>query len=136
MSEAVRDTVARIIEASPARFGVFYGSHAEATSRPFSDVDVAVYMDDFDDLLNLSVALEDALGNRPLDLVNLKDKPALFYYKVLASGEVLAIRDQDFFQKEKYRVMREYLDFQWTHERIMDDMFDRIEKGAYGRGQG
>lgn len=136
MSEAVQDTVARIIEASPARFGVLYGSHAEGTPRPFSDVDVAVYMDDFDDLLNLSVALEDALGDRPLDLVNLKDKPALFYYKVLASGEVLAIRDQDFFQKEKYRVMREYLDFQWTHERIMDDMFDRIEKGTYGRGQG
>ena len=136
MSETIRNTVARIVEASPARFGVLYGSHAEGTPRPFSDVDVAVYMDDFDDLLDLSVALEEALGDVPLDLVNLKDKPALFYYEVLASGEVLAIRDQDFFQKEKYRVMREYLDFKWTHERIMDDMFDRIEKGTYGRRQG
>jgi uncharacterized protein len=136
MSETIRNTVARVVEASPARFGVLYGSHAEGTPRPFSDVDVAVYMDDFDDLLDLSVALEEALGDVPLDLVNLKDKPALFYYEVLASGEVLAIRDQDFFQKEKYRVMREYLDFKWTHERIMDDMFDRIEKGTYGRRQG
>ena len=130
------DVIARLKEAlaaHPLRFAVLYGSYAAGRATPVSDLDLGVYIDGDGDFLSLAAALEEALPTYRVDLVNLRDKPALLYYEVLATGTLLEARDEAFFYREKLRVMREYLDFQPTHARILNDMYGRIERGTYGR---
>ena len=115
------------------RFAVLYGSHAEGRATPVSDLDVAVYVDDAGDVLAVTAVLDEAFPEVHVDLVDLSVQPSLVYYEILASGRLLFARDDAFFKKEKLRVMREYLDFRPTYERMLDAMDRRIEAGDYGQ---
>ncbi|QXD16446.1 nucleotidyltransferase domain-containing protein [Rhodocaloribacter litoris] len=114
----VLERLRSVLERHPVRFGLLYGSYAAGRPTPVSDIDVAVYADRPEELLDVVVALEEAFSGHRVDVMNLKDKPALVYYEVLASGVPVLVRDPSFLEAETYRVMREYLDFQPIHERI------------------
>jgi len=43
------------------------------------------------------------------------------------------IQDDAFFWQEKFRVMRQYLDFKPMHDRLLNDMLQRIDEGTYGK---
>jgi predicted nucleotidyltransferase len=127
-------TVTRVLrEQSGVRFAVLYGSRAEGRATPVSDLDVAAYVDDAGDFLAAAAALDETFPEMRVDLVDLSAQPSLVYYEILASGRVLFAHDEDFFQKEKLRVMREYLDFRLTYERVLDAMDQRLETGTYGK---
>ncbi|GIV59414.1 MAG: hypothetical protein KatS3mg043_0503 [Rhodothermaceae bacterium] len=129
----VLERLRSVLERHPVRFGLLYGSYAAGRPTPVSDIDVAVYADRPEELLDVVVALEEAFSGHRVDVMNLKDKPALVYYEVLASGVSVLVRDPSFLEAETYRVMREYPDFQPIHERILADMARRIETGTYGK---
>ena len=120
----------------PIRFAVLYGSYATDRPTPVSDIDLAVYVDEIDDFLDVVNAAEEAFPEHRIDVVNLKGKPALIYYEALASGITFLMRDEAFFKQEKFRVMREYLDFKPMHDRLLRDMLQRIEEGTYGNPAG
>ncbi len=129
MSFNKNDIIARFTERLspfPVRFAVLYGSYAADRPTPVSDIDLAVYVDE----------IEEAFPKHRVDVVNLKGKSALIYYEVLASGLSFLIRDDAFFQQEKFRVMREYLDFKPMHDRLLNDMLQRIDEGTYGKPAG
>jgi predicted nucleotidyltransferase len=109
------------------------GSVAEERATPISDVDLAVYVEDRDDFLGLVVELDEAVPDRRVDVMNLMRQPALIYYRVLATGDLIHVTDEKFYHDEKFRVMREYLDFKPMHDRILRDMERRLDDGAYGR---
>lgn len=117
----------------PLRFAMLYGSYSRGRATPVSDVDLAVYVDTFDDFLRIAAEIDAAFPERRVDIVQLKEQPALIYYEILATGTKIDIRDEDFFYAEKLRVMREYLDFRFTYERLMEDMLQRIDRGGYGK---
>jgi predicted nucleotidyltransferase len=121
-----------LLQEVPVRFGVLYGSYAAGRPTPVSDLDVAVYADTHDAFREAVRALTEAFPEVRVDVVNLADQPALLYYEVLASGIPVAVRDDAFFAREKLRVMREYLDFQPMHRRLLDDMGQRLRDGTYG----
>ena len=120
----------------PVRFAVLYGSFAAGRPTPVSDIDLAVYVDQIDDFLDVVNAVEEAFPDHRIDIVNLKGKPALIYYEALASGITFLIQDEAFFKREKFRVMRDYLDFKPTHDRLLRDMLQRIDEGTYGNPAG
>ncbi len=124
------------LAALPVRFAVLYGSYAADRPTPVSDIDLAVYVDEIEDFLEVVVAIEEAFPEHRIDVVNLKGKTALIYYEVLASGLSFLIRDDAFFRQEKFRVMREYLDFKPMHDRLLTDMLQRIDEGMYGKPAG
>ena len=127
-------TVTRVLREQPGvRFAVLYGSRAEGRATPVSDLDVAAYVDDAGDFLAAAAALDETFPEMRVDLVDLSAQPSLVYYEILASGRVLFAHDEDFFQKEKLRVMREYLDFRPTYERVLNAMDQRLETGTYGK---
>jgi predicted nucleotidyltransferase len=127
-------TITRVLREQPGvRFAVLYGSRAEERATPVSDLDVAAYVDDAGDFLAAAAALDETFPEMRVDLVDLSAQPSLVYYEILASGRVLFAHDEDFFQKEKLRVMREYLDFRPTYERVLDAMDQRLETGTYGK---
>ncbi len=120
----------------PVRFAVLYGSYAAGRPTPVSDIDLAVYVEEIDDFLDVVNAADEAFPDHRIDVVNLKGKPALIYYEALASGIMFLMRDEAFFKQEKFRVMREYLDFKPTHDRLLKDMLQRIKEGRYGKPAG
>lgn len=120
----------------PVRFAVLYGSYAAGRPTPVSDIDLAVYVDQIDDFLDVINAVDEVFPRHRIDVINLKDKPALIYYEVLSSGLVFLVRDEAFFKQEKFRVMREYLDFKPMHDRLLRDMLQRIDEGTYGEPAG
>ena len=98
-----------------------------------SDVDVAVYVEERDRFLRLVVALDEALPERRVDVMNLAHQPAWVVYRVLASGEIIHVADEALYHEVKFRAMREYLDFKPVHDRILRDMERRLDDGRYGR---
>ena len=133
-SSDLATALARVLRAQRGvRFAVLYGSHAEGRATPVSDLDVAAYVDDAGDFLAAAAVLDETFPEMRVDLVDLSAQPSLVYYEILASGRVLFAHDEDFFQKEKLRVMREYLDFRPTYERVLDAMDQRLETGTYGK---
>lgn len=114
-------------------FAVLYGSHAAGRATPVSDIDVAAYVEEAGDVLAVAAALDEVFPGTRVDFVNLRGQPSLLYYEVLASGRLLFARDEAFFQEEKLRVMREYLDFRPTYERVLDAMDRRLANGTYGK---
>ena len=126
-------TLTRVCQAHPAvRFAVLYGSHAAGRATPVSDIDVAAYIDEASDVLTVAATLNETFPETRVDLVDLREQPSLVYYEILAEGRLLFARDEAFFKSEKLRVMREYLDFRPTYERVLDAMDRRLEAGTYG----
>ena len=131
--QAINDALRPVLKRHSVPFAVLHGSVAAGQATPISDVDVAVYVDDQDCFLTVVAELDEAVPDRRVDVMNLARQPALIYYRVLATGDVIHLADEELYQDEKFRVMREYLDFKPTHDRILQDMERRLDDGAYGR---
>jgi predicted nucleotidyltransferase len=127
------DALKPVLQRHPVPFAVLHGSVAADQATPVSDVDVAVCVEDRSDFLTLVVELDEALPDHRVDVMNLARQPALIYYRILATGEVIHLADEELYHDEKFRVMREYLDFKPMHDRILRDMERRLDDGAYGR---
>lgn len=130
--QAVIERLRPVLEVHPVRFALLHGSFADDRATPISDVDVALYVEDRDAFLRLVVALDEAIPERQVDVMNLTQQSALVYYRVLSTGTLIYMADEELYYEEKYRVMREYLDFKPVHDRILRDMDRRIEDGRYG----
>lgn len=135
-TDTIQDAVREALEGLQVSFAVLYGSFAVERATPISDIDVALYTDDRSTFLDAVVRLDEAFPDHRVDVVHLKDQPSLIYYQILATGRLLFCRDHALFHREKYRVMREYLDFKPVHDRILQDMRQRIDDGTYGRSTG
>lgn len=133
VKQATIDAVKPLLQRYSVPFAVLHGSVAADQATPISDVDIAVYAEDQDEFLTLVAELDEALSERRVDVMNLARQPALIYYRVLATGELIHLSDEELYQDEKCRVMREYLDFKPMHDRILRDMERRLDDGAYGR---
>ena len=131
--QAINDALRAVLQRNSVPFAVLHGSVAAGQATPISDVDVAVYVDDRDHFLTVVAELNEVLPDRRVDVMNLARQPALIYYRVLATGDVIYLSDEELYQDEKVRVMREYLDFKPMHDRILQDMERRLDDGAYGR---
>ncbi len=130
--EDIVDRLCPVLEVHPVRFALLHGSVAEDRATPVSDVDVALYVEDRDVFFRLVVELDEAIPDQRVDAMNLVQQPATIYYRVLSTGTIIHMSDEDLYYREKYRVMREYLDFKPIHDRILRDMDRRLEDGRYG----
>jgi predicted nucleotidyltransferase len=127
------DRLRKILDQPSIPFSVLHGSMAAGRETPVSDVDVAVYVEEQDRFLDLVVRLDEALPERRVDVTNLARQPSWIVYRVLATGETIHVADEALYHDVKFRAMREYLDFKPVHDRILQDMERRLERGRYGR---
>lgn len=77
-----------------------FGSRATGRARPYSDIDVAVYVDEgravhggFGYAAELTTALMSGLGTNAVDVVILNRAPPLLYHRVLRDGRRVLARD-------------------------------------------
>lgn len=102
------------LEAEPSvRFAYVFGSRANDTAGPLSDLDVAVYLspdlDYFTHRLRLLEKLNRLLGTDAIDLVILNEAPLLLSHRIVRDGYI--IKDhREVRVRFEARTLNEYLD--------------------------
>jgi predicted nucleotidyltransferase len=114
---------ARVLEAEHAVvFAYLFGGLACGAPKPFSDVDIAVYVRDeaaaVDVKLALFDSLTDALGTAELDLVILNSAPLSLTGRIIQGRKVLVDKEPFFRHRFESAKLREFFDF-----RILEDAY-------------
>lgn len=97
MNTQLANTIRTVFERFPSiKLGYLFGSQATGTTGPFSDVDVAVYLDEptsqdrFETKLRLMNELSTSLHRDDIDVVVLNDLDTPeFAYFIIADGTIL-----------------------------------------------
>lgn len=103
-------------------FAYLFGGLARGDATPLSDVDIAVYLRNTQNLadckLSLFDKLTDALGTSELDLVILNIAPVSLAGRILQNKRVLV--DKEPFNRHKYEsvTLREFFDFKIKEKSI------------------
>lgn len=116
-----------------------FGSAAQGTLTPLSDIDIAVLLPDnvspdeyFDRRLQMTLDLMRLLNTDKIDLVILNQAPPLLKYQVVTQGKPLYSCDQGVRQRFEARAITEYLDFKPVLELQFEYLQRRIKEGQFG----
>lgn len=118
------------------RFAILFGSVADGTARPNSDLDLAVSVDPRGSLLDdarLLSALIDLAGREDLDLVVLEDAPLWMQYRIVAGRPVYS-RDDIARVRFRASVEQRFLDFRYYHDAYLGAVRDRARSGELSGG--
>ena len=117
--EQLRGAAERLLPETPVVFAYLFGSHAAGRPHRFSDVDVAVRLDesvtrhDYLDLsLKLAGLLSDGAGVGNVEVLVLNDAPLPLVGRAIQQRRVLYSRDEParvYFESLK---LRQFLDFE------------------------
>lgn len=121
-----------LASANGMRLAVLFGSRARGTARPGSDLDIAVLLDDEEDLATLGVALERAVGRR-VDLVSLRSAPPLLRFEIARDGRLLFEREPHDWAEFRAHAMIDWWDWAPTARIVRSATRARLEHEA-GRG--
>jgi len=115
-----------------------FGSRAQGTAGPRSDVDLAVVvradMDERQRFSKRMALLDDAtraLGTDAVDVVVMDDAPSVLAHRVLRAGRLLAERDPQRRARVVENVMRRYLDERWLHTVLDEGLQRRVREGRF-----
>ena len=131
------ETIGKRLEAFPeVLFALLFGSRAERTARPDSDLDLALFLppamaarERLDRRLRIAAALED-LG--PADVVVLNDAPPLLAHRALRGVTVL-MRDRKAYVRFFVRTLAEAEDERYWREIHRRARLERLKEGRFGR---
>lgn len=121
-------------------FALLFGSFARGKPKPWSDVDIAIFVARPLDLLEigqLTAALECSLG-RAVDVLvlntALEHHPALAY-NVVAEGSLLFCRRRETFVNCKTQIILRYLDTAFLRSMVARAFEARLNAGRFGAGE-
>lgn len=96
-------------------FAYIFGSYAKGKAKEGSDLDIAVWVKEPVDKLELITALGEAV-HKEVDVVILNTAPPLLRHQVMRYGRVLFCKDRKELVRFKVWTMKEYEDFRWLQE--------------------
>jgi predicted nucleotidyltransferase len=114
---------------------VLFGSRAQGTHRPDSDLDVAVLPDTTDSRArrylqaDLAVALADLAPDGRADVILLDEAPDFLRQRIMETGRVLINRDNEAWKELRVRTMREYGDSEYYRRIYREAQKRRLERG-------
>ncbi len=108
--------IKKILSSSPEIiFSYIFGSIAKGTQNPLSDIDIAIYVDNVQDLAEFKMQtlnkLMDALETDKIDLVILNTASLFLKAQVLQQKILLTDKNPFFRHKFESLTLREYFDF-------------------------
>jgi len=109
-------------------FAYLFGGLARGRVKPLSDVDVAVYLNNIENLsqykLDLFDRLTDALGTCEVDLVILNKASISLVGRILANKQVLV--DKEPFRRHAYEsiALREFFDFRVKEDNLFSSRYN------------
>jgi uncharacterized protein len=114
---------------------VVFGSRAQGTQRPDSDLDVAVLPASPDSRArrhlqaDVAVALADLAPEGRVDVILLDEADAVLRQRIMETGRVLINRDNESWKELRIRTMREYADGEGARQLYRQAQRRRLEKG-------
>jgi len=96
-----------------------FGSQARGEATPLSDIDIAVILKDIDPKAEGEVG---SLYSKKIDLVLFHRLPLYIQFEVLKEGKELLVKDEEYLEEVKLRVLRDYLEQEWLYRRLKEDM--------------
>lgn len=136
MAEAMvtRDQIDRIVDVLDRRFGLdalwLYGSEAQGTAKPDSDVDLAALFRQRAEPLDVFDArtdLEEIL-HREVDLVDLDQTSPILGMQVLQHGQLLVDRDPGRRHAAYGRILSLYEDVKIIRREVERELFRRMRQ--------
>lgn len=116
-----------------------FGSHAEGRAHTRSDIDIAILLQQRDDIdyfdrrLTLMSALED-FADAETDVVVLNSAPPLLQHQILKHGRLFYERDRAARVEFSVRAMQRYADLKPMYDMFNNDVLRKIkEVGLSGR---
>lgn len=104
-------------------FAYLFGGLARGERRPLSDIDIAVYLRETEDLvetkLELIGLLSEALGSDEIDLVILNQAPISLAGRILSSRKILTDKEPHLRHLFESRILREFFDFSRKEKAIL-----------------
>lgn len=111
-----------------------FGSQANNTARPDSDVDIAILVSNEDqDLFDLELRLNGDVGKHitydPLEVFVANRLPAAFKFHVISQGKVLVSNNENFRVNWEVKVIGDYWDFKPFLDDYYRAFFKRMKEG-------
>jgi len=94
---------------------ILFGSYAKGKTKPISDIDIAVMLKDPNKSLEAEMS---CFSSNIFDVVPFSRLPLYIQFEVIKYGKILFLRDDEYFQKLKSEILREYLDMSYLYERM------------------
>jgi predicted nucleotidyltransferase len=128
------------LDNEPVRLAYLYGASTTGQVPPFSDVDIALVLDEgFSPLerlkliLRVQVDLADSCDISDADVRIINDAPLVFRGKVVCEGILVFARDEQERIAFETATRLRYFDYQPIHRALQDAFFaDPRERGLYG----
>lgn len=140
LASDLRSVLPGILELQPVSLAYLYGSATTGRMHPFSDIDIALLVDEglspLERLkltlrIQLDVADQCDLSNADVRIIN--DAPLIFQGRVVCGGLLIYARDEQERLKFETATRLRYFDYQPVHRRLQDAFFaDLLERGLYG----
>lgn len=119
------------------KFAYLFGSMANNSAGPLSDLDIAVYLDGrlncFTAKLHLMESLAKKLASERFDLVILNQAPVVLQFEVIKHGKILK-EDKPRRITFETRVLREYLDYDYLRQLQYDSLKQELRRQAAAHG--
>ncbi len=117
--DELKGAAARLLPETPVVFAYLFGSHAAGRPHRFSDVDVAVLLDEsvkqhdyLDRSLELAGNLADSSGVADVEVVVLNDAPLPLVGRVIQQRRVFYSRDEPGRVRFESLKLRQFFDFE------------------------
>lgn len=130
------DRIVGLSEAVPGISAlVVFGSRAQGSPRPDSDLDVGVLPASADPRerrrlqAGLASALSDLSPDGRVDVVLLDEAPDLLRQRIFETGRLLICRNPTAYQDLRIKTMREYGDREWVRSLMRTAQRRRLEAG-------
>lgn len=98
---------------------VLFGSYAKGTQKKTSDLDIAVLVDKWDKNLEAEVS---SLSSNFYDVVIFDRLPLYIKFEVFKYGNILFVSDEDFLNKIKLRVLKDYIEMSRIYNQLKESV--------------
>lgn len=138
ISHDQKEQITRLGSELGLRFVVLFGSHARRSSRPDSDIDLAIMSVKKPShvlFLTLFTQFSSVFKGHTVDIRFLNDADPLFAYQVIKDG-VLVYGDIKSYNSFKVQVLNVYIDGQFTYvpylEKLLHKNQRQLERNIHG----
>lgn len=133
--ERLRSVAPDVLTDEPVAFAYLFGTYAEGTTGPRSDVDIAVHVvpGTAHDLLRLRLDLagefERRLGVGPVEVIVLDEVPLSLRGRVFEHGAVIFSQDEALRGRYASLTLRRYHDFKIHESEVAQGTLARLAEG-------
>lgn len=110
------------------KFALVYGSIIKDNFNKESDIDIAVFLNDFpksyEQITNFKLDIYKKF-EKDIDMIILNNSDIIITLQVLANGKLIINNDNSFFVLFKAKKISEYLDFKISRKIIEDNLLNR-----------